>query len=692
MTLNPTHPAPELLAAFDAGQLSPDDREAVERHVAECTVCCRFLERLPEDALATRIRDFAGRPTSVPADTPSLDPHATPTPVELVEGLRNHPRYRVLGPLGAGGMGIVYKAVQINLDRVVALKVLHRQLTDRPGFADRFRTEVKALARLNHPNVVAAYDADQAGELHFLVMEFVGGESLDAVVARRGPLPVGEACGLICQAAVGLQHAYEHGLVHRDVKPANLLLTPAGEVKVADFGLSRLVEGSNEPGSAPTVLGTPEYMAPEQAREPHRVDIRSDLYSLGCTLYFLLTGKPPFVGASRLQTLLDQQDKPPPTIPGLPSALSSALARLLAKEPASRFSTPAEVAKALGRAVGTVGTREVAVAAQPVRRRRGRLAVGGAVVVAALAVGGAIALAPRDRPADPQPPPSDASPAVGAELSRSEQVGVTHRSHREGDPVGPVALPRSEQLGPEVAPAPRLVNRFPLASPEELALMRKQSLNRMVEWVRVNNRWRPDAQIAVSAAAQVAELSPKVDGLRIMFGDGLLKSQTPTLVFARTGGFYVFELTDEQAQAVGGLKGMGEFTFPYTHPPDPRRAVPGVRLSDLRIEDANNHPPDARIDGTITCEFPVAPAAGSYLRISHYLPDGRRVSFLHRPKQVLPAGTVTIRFSVNPIEARTGKVERLVVMFADWVSDNNGARVIESNTPAVLLLVAASRP
>jgi hypothetical protein len=232
------------------------------------------------------------------------------------------------------------------------------------------------------------------------------------------------------------------------------------------------------------------------------------------------------------------------------------------------------------------------------------------------------------------------------------------------------------------------VNRLPLATPAELAAMRKQSLERMAEWVRVNNRWRPDADIAVKAAARVAELPAKVDGLVIAFGGGLLKSKTPTLVFARTGGFYVFELTDEQARAAK-LDPMGEWILPHTHPPDARRAVPRVRLSDLRIDNAADHPTGARIDGSVTCEFPVAPAAGEYLRISHYRPDGYRVMFLHHPKQTLLAGSVTLRFSASTLESRTGKGEPLVVMFADWVSEKGATPVIESNTAAALLFVAS---
>src|SRR5262249_6710615 len=163
------------------------------------------LEQLPEDPLAARIRAFAGPAT--PADIPVGE--LPPVPPELV----GHPRVEILEPVGAGGMGAVYRAVQRPLDRVVAVKVLHRRLTGRPGFAARFRREVTALARLNHPNVVAAYDADRAGDSHFLVMEFVAGKSLDAVIRRRGPLSPVEACRIAHQAALGLQHAHEHGLV-----------------------------------------------------------------------------------------------------------------------------------------------------------------------------------------------------------------------------------------------------------------------------------------------------------------------------------------------------------------------------------------------------------------------------------------------------------------------------------------------
>src|SRR5262249_41980004 len=229
-------------------------------------------------------------------------------PPELAE----HPRYRVRELLGVGGMGAVYRAEHLLMERPVALKVINRSLTDRPALVERFRREAPAAARLAHPNSVAAFDAEQAGDTHFLVMEYVEGQSLARVLAERGPLPVTEACAYVRQAALGLQHAHEQGMVHRDIKPHNLMRTPGGQVKILDFGLARFASEAAPPGAllagppageAPpaasltqtgTMMGTPEYIAPEQARDAHAADIRADLYSLGCTLYDLLTGQAPF--------------------------------------------------------------------------------------------------------------------------------------------------------------------------------------------------------------------------------------------------------------------------------------------------------------------------------------------------------------------------------------------------------------
>jgi putative intracellular protease/amidase len=264
-------------------------------------------------------------------------------------------------------MGVVYQAEHRHMERIVALKVLGRDLTTNPLALERFRREAKAAARLTHPNIVTAHDFDQAGDLHFLVMEYVEGVSLSRLVETRGPLPVANACHYVRQAAFGLQHAHEQGMVHRDIKPHNLMLTPRGQVKVLDFGLARLAEErrrtgyhaagpeQRSPGRALTafgsMLGTPDYIAPEQISDSHRADIRADLYSLGCTLYFLLTGRPPFPGGSVLEKAQSHLDTPPERVnvlrPDLPLELTTVLDRMMAKDPAQRYQTPKEVVAAL---------------------------------------------------------------------------------------------------------------------------------------------------------------------------------------------------------------------------------------------------------------------------------------------------------------------------------------------------------
>jgi WD40 repeat protein len=249
-------------------------------------------------------------------------------------------------------MGSVYEAEQIAMQRRVALKVIHRAYTTDPAALERFRREVRAVALLSHPNIVTAYDAETAGELHFLVMEYVQGISLGWLVKERGRLPIDEACAYIRQAALGLQHAHERGLVHRDIKPDNLIRCSDGTVKILDFGLAALTA---EPGGRLTettvVMGTPEYMAPEQAEDSHSADICADLYSLGCTLYCLLTGKPPYPAPTPLLAILAHRDKAVPSLrrarPDVPPGLARVLERLLAKKPEDRYQTPGEVAAAL---------------------------------------------------------------------------------------------------------------------------------------------------------------------------------------------------------------------------------------------------------------------------------------------------------------------------------------------------------
>jgi serine/threonine-protein kinase len=365
-------PEPEVLAAFARGDLAGPDLAAVAEHIGRCAACCRALGSVPADSLAGLARAAAvAHETVQSSGTPSsLVPNpnaAANVPAELV----GHPRYRVIGELGAGGMGVVYKAEHRVMGRIVALKVVAPNLTARAGAVERFRKEVRAAAQLSHNNIVRAHDAEEAGGLHFLVMEFIEGVSLDRLVAKKGPLPVPLACLLARQAALGLQHAAEKGMVHRDIKPQNLMVTRKGQVKILDFGIARFVSTDDEPApnqrlpfgagrdaahagaTNPNLLmGTPDYLSPEQAKNSHDVDPRSDIYSLGCTLYFMLTGHPPFGAAT---TLVDKlfshtHDEPPPVRvrrPEVPEGLLAVLARMTAKAPDDRYQKAAEAAAAL---------------------------------------------------------------------------------------------------------------------------------------------------------------------------------------------------------------------------------------------------------------------------------------------------------------------------------------------------------
>ena len=292
--------------------------------------------------------------------------------------LNDHPRYRVVAALGAGGMGAVYRAEHRLMDRPVALKVIRGDLLGSAAMVERFRREVKAAARLaSHPNIVAAYDAEQAGETHMLVMEFVEGTDLAELVKRRGPLPVGEACEYARQAALGLQHAFEDGMVHRDIKPQNLMRTTRGQVKILDFGLARFASEAACPWRGMTAPRAWSW-APPTTSPPSRSTTRTPptsgpiIYSLGCTLYFLLAGRPPFPDGSLIQKLMAHREKTPRPLAEIradvPPELARVVERMMAKDPAQRFQTPDEVARALAPFADARAARAAATASTPARR------------------------------------------------------------------------------------------------------------------------------------------------------------------------------------------------------------------------------------------------------------------------------------------------------------------------------------
>jgi serine/threonine protein kinase len=265
-------------------------------------------------------------------------------------------KYKVLERIGSGGMGQVYLCEHERMRRLVAVKVLPEAGAQDPSIFQRFQREARAGASLDHPNIVRVFDVDEDGKRHFLVMEYIDGVSLHDLAAQGGPMEASLACNYIRQAAEGLQHAHNKGLIHRDVKPSNILVDKQGVVKVLDLGLARFAQDNldmlTKQYDDNNVLGTADYVAPEQTRDSHDVDIRADVYALGGTFYFLLTGRPPFPEGTVSQKLYWQQTKQPQKLqslrPDLPTGVTAIVEKMMAKSPAHRYQTPADVARALG--------------------------------------------------------------------------------------------------------------------------------------------------------------------------------------------------------------------------------------------------------------------------------------------------------------------------------------------------------
>jgi len=263
-------------------------------------------------------------------------------------------KYKLLGQIGKGGMSSVYLAEHELMKRRVAVKVLPQNRVGDASYLDRFRLEARAVARLDDPNIVRAYDIDNEGNIHYIVMEYVDGQDLHQIVSQNGPLSYEAAVDYIAQVANGLQHAHEMGMVHRDIKPANCLLDKHETVKLLDLGLAKLTEDEQTSltmANEENVLGTADYLAPEQALNSHEADSRSDIYSLGCTLYFLLTGQPPFPEGSISERLLKHQTAKPESIfkfrSDAPASLVDICETMMAKKPDERFQTAGEAAERL---------------------------------------------------------------------------------------------------------------------------------------------------------------------------------------------------------------------------------------------------------------------------------------------------------------------------------------------------------
>ncbi len=351
-----TCPGPQLLRDYAEGRLDQPQHDGIEAHLDDCADCLRAVEALDRQgqtpfphlhcttvpALPFEEDDFQHLVARAKALTPAEELPALADEGALARALEER-GYQLLGPLGAGGMGRVYKAEHRRMKRTVAVKVLSPELLRSPAARARFASEVEAIARLASPNIVAAFDAGEAAGRDFLVMEYVEGRNLAEVVKAQGPLPVERALAHVLQAARGLQQAHAAGIVHRDVKPANLLLDRRDTVKLLDLGLAHLADEGLVTAGA--VMGTAAFMAPEQATEGGRVDGRADVYGLGCTLYFLLTGRPPYERETVRETLLAHRTCPIPALPApCPAPLGDLFRRMVAKGPEDRPALGAVVA------------------------------------------------------------------------------------------------------------------------------------------------------------------------------------------------------------------------------------------------------------------------------------------------------------------------------------------------------------
>ena len=265
--------------------------------------------------------------------------------------------YRLVRRLGSGGMADVYLAEQVSLGRHVAIKILRPETLRHPGAVQRFEQEARAAAALVHGNIVQIHEVACIDGIHMLVEEYVAGPSLKTWLLARGPLDAAQVLAVLGQVGSALARAAERGVVHRDIKPENLLVTKAGEVKVADFGLARVVSENLELTQSGMTLGTPLYMSPEQG-EGKPVDVRSDLYSLGATAYHLLAGRPPFTGPTAMSVVLSHIRDPLPPLeaerPDAPAVVRAIVGKLLEKSPADRYATPQELLRAVEAAEGAI--------------------------------------------------------------------------------------------------------------------------------------------------------------------------------------------------------------------------------------------------------------------------------------------------------------------------------------------------
>jgi len=548
-------------------------------------------------------------------------------PQELLLG-----SYVVLERLGEGGMGSVFKARHQKLDRTVAVKMIRKDKDGSPDAVRRFRREIEAASRLQHPNIVQALDADQNGDALFLVMELVEGTDLARLVKKNGPLPVGQACNAIRQAALGLQHAHEKGLVHRDIKPANLMVSKAGVVKVADLGLARWKREEGEESASRgitregSVIGTVDYLAPEQATDSRSVDIRADLYSLGCAFYYLLTGQVPFPGGQAIEKLYRHRFEEPKPLaevrPETPAAVIAVVRRLMAKKPEERYQTPAEVATELEQLMrsGFKGAGK-APAAPRQGRRRALIAAGAALVPLLMAAwflnpfgggGPTVAATPVKLSIQPTAAPPAAPPtavAVAPPTRPASVAPVTQRQEPSRPPITPDPVPTPTGNDRRLTGHTSSVTCLAL-SPDGNALLSGAMDNTLRLW-----DWRTGKLLRTLTGhkepVRAAIFSP--DGTRILSSGGMWDGKDLAIHIwdASTG--------TEIKRFTGHIQTVNALAFTV----DGQKLLSGGADKDLRLWDltaGKELRPATRVTNYLYCLTPTPDGA-------HVLAGGRHKSF-----------------------------------------------------------------
>jgi serine/threonine protein kinase len=632
----PLHPSPAELAEFDRGRLGPARWQALEEHLVRCTACAERLSALPTQDLDQLIRELDGAGETVPTGppighTPPFFPtDQPPVPPELLD----HPRYRVLGMIGAGGMGRVFKAEHLLMGRVVALKVPRPALVEDAAAVERFRREVRAAARLAHPNIVTAYDADQVGPLHLLVMEYVEGVTLDRLAAKSGPLPVADVRRWVRQVAEGLRYAHGCGMVHRDLKPANLILAADGAVKILDFGLARFA--SEQAGRAGTpsgaVVGTPEYIAPEQARDPRSADARADIYSLGCTWYYLLTGRPPFSGGTVLQQLLAHQEQAPPPLadfrPDVPRETQAVLLRLLAKDPADRFQSADELLRALG--PSETQAPSASSRAFPWKWIAAAAGIAGAVMLSLFLVNR-----------------GDRHPLERADPTRKEL------SNTKAADKGASLLSARDQVA---------------------------------DWLRRNNAFGPEHLIVEDNARRLDEKLAGGKAFILRLGPKLVKSGRPTILAGRQRDFFAFELSPKSS-------GIDDFSTALivtaAQSQEFFEDLP-VLLSNLTVNQKGALDGDRDVIGSVTYRGQANVGGKLALRLTFMLGTSTRTHYWLLDQDEV-TGQGELPFCFNGLYSGSPRTTGPHVLFVDLVALNVHGRKAEalvlSNTFAELVTV-----